>query len=261
VHTDRLYAALDRILAHKQAIERHLKERLGDLFDLKYGRVLYDVTGTYFEGQCPANPMAKRGYSRASRPDCLQVCIGLVVTDEGMPLGYEVFDGNTRDSRTVEQIVRAMESKYGRANRIWVMDRGMVSEGNLQFLRGRGGWSIVGTPKSMLRQFEQHLTDKDWQKVQEGVEVKLVTGPAGEETFVLARMTDRRQKEHAMHQRFIDRMDRQLQKMQQSAVSGRLKDLPLAHRRLGRSQQRYWRAAGAFDVKSITVENHKDKLC
>jgi len=259
VHTDRLYSGLDWLLPHKQAIEKHLKERLGDLFDLKFDLLLYDVTSTYFEGECKANPMAKRGYSRDSRPDCLQVCIGLVVTDDGMPLGYEVFEGNTHDSKTVEDIVRAMESKYGRANRIWVMDRGMVSENNLRFVRQRGGSYIVGTPKVMLRQFERYLTDKDWHEVQEGVEVRLVPGPDGEELFVLARSTDRRQKEHAMHQRFIDRMESALQKMQRSAKSGRLKDIQLAHRRLGRIQQRYWRASRAFDIKIVAIKNPTDK--
>jgi transposase len=259
VHTDRLYAGLDWLLAHKQAIEKHLKERLGELFDLKYDLLLYDVTSTYFEGECRSNPMAKHGYSRDKRPDCLQVCIGLVVTDDGMPLGYEVFDGNTHDSKTVEQIVRAMESKYGRANRIWVMDRGMVSEDNLRFVRQRGGSYIVGTPRSMLRQFERYLTDKNWHEVQEGVEVKLVAGPKGNEVFVLARSTDRRQKENAMHQRFIGRMEVDLQKMQRSAASGRLKDIELAHRRLGRMQQRYWRASSAFDVKIAAIRKPADK--
>lgn len=260
VHTDRLYAGLDWLLPQKQVIEKHLKERLGDLFDLKYDLLLYDVTSTYFEGECKANPMAKRGYSRDSRADCLQVCIGLVVTDDGMPLGYEVFDGNTHDSKTVEDIVRAMESKYGRANRIWVMDRGMVSENNLRFVRQRAGSYIVGTPKAVLRQFELYLTDKDWHEVQEGVEVKLVRNPDNnQELFVLARSTDRRQKEHAMHQRFIDRMEVDLEKMQRSAKSGRLKDLQLAHRRLGRIQQRYWRASRAFDVKIVAIKKPADK--
>lgn len=254
VHTDRLYAGLDWLLAQKQVVEKHLKERLGELFDLKYNLLLYDVTSTYFEGECRSNPMAKHGYSRDSRPDCLQVCIGLVVTDDGIPLGYEVFDGNTHDSKTVECVVKAMESKYGRANRIWVMDRGMVSEDNLRFVRQRGGSYIVGTPRSTLRQFERHLTDKDWQQVQEGVEVKLVAGPEGDEVFILARSTDRRQKEKAMHQRFISRMETDLQKMQRSAASGRLKDIQLAHRRLGRIQQRYWRASSAFDVKIVLIE-------
>jgi transposase len=249
VNDDRLYAGLDRLLVQKQAIEKHLKERLGDLFDLDYELLLYDVTSTYFEGECKANPMAKRGYSRDSRPDCLPVCIGLVVTTDGIPLGYEVFDGNTNDSRTVETIVQAMEAKYGRANRIWVMDRGMVSEDNLKFLRQRGGSYIVGTPKAMLRRFEQYLTDHQWHEVQAGVEVKLVAGPDGEETFILARSADRRKKEQAMHQRFLQRMEEALAKMRASIESGRLKDEAVAQRRLGRLQERYWRAAGAFEVK------------
>lgn len=259
VHTDRLYAGLDWLLAYKPAVEKHLKERLGELFDLKYDLLLYDVTSTYFEGECRRNPMAQHGYSRDSRPDCLQVCIGLVVTEDGMPLGYEVFDGNTHDSKTVEQIVRAMESQYGRAHRIWVMDRGMVSEDNLRFVRQRGGSYIVGTPRPMLRQFERHLTDKNWHEVQEGVEVKLVAGPEGHEVFVLARSMDRRQKENAMHQRFISRMEVDLQKMQRSAAHGRLKDIEQAHRRLGRIQQRYWRASRAFDVKIATIKKPTDK--
>ncbi len=259
VHTDRLYAALDQLLPHKEAIEKHLKERLGELFDLEYELLLYDVTSTYFEGECKGNSMAKRGYSRDSRPDCPQVCIGLVVTRDGMPLGYEVFDGNTHDSKTVEQIVLAMESKYGQAHRIWVWDRGMVSEENLRFVRQRGGSYIVGTPKAMLRKFEQYLTDKDWHEVQAGVQVKLVAGPDGEERFVLARSTDRRQKEQAMHQRFMERMEAALEKMQRSAANGRLKDAGLAHRRLGRLQQRYWRASSAFDVKIAAIDNPTDK--
>ena len=248
IHTDRLYAALDVLLACKEAIEKHLRNRLGDLFDLEYDLLLYDVTSTYFEGACAANPLAQRGYSRDSRPDCLQVCIGLVVTPEGIPLGYEVFPGNRNDAKTVQEIVLAMEKKYGRARRVWVMDRGMVSEENLEFLRSRGGQYIVGTPKAMLRRFEQHLLEKSWQEVQEGVEVKLVPGPDGSETFVLARSADRRKKEEAMHHRFLERFEAALVRMQAQAESGRLKDLGLANRRLGRLAQQYWRAAGALEV-------------
>ena len=249
VNDDRLYTGLDHLLPHKEAIERHLKERLGDLFDLDCDLLLYDVTSTYFEGECKRNPMAKRGYSRDGRPDCLQVCIGLVVTTDGIPLGYEVFDGNTHDSQTVETIVQAMEKKYGRANRIWVLDRGMVSEDNLRFLRQRGGSYIVGTPKGMLRQFERYLTDKEWHEVQAGIEVKLVPGPDGEETFILARSADRREKEHAMHQRFLDRMEQGLVKLQAAIEAGRVKEEGVAQRRLGRLQERYWRAASAFEVR------------
>jgi hypothetical protein len=177
------------------------------------------------------------------------VCIGLVVTEEGIPLGYEGFAGNTADSTTVETLVQAMEGKYGKAHRVWVMDRGMVSAENLKFIRERGGSYIVGTPKARLRQFERYLTDRDWHEVQAGVEVKLVPGPNGDETFILARSVDRRAKEPAMHQRFLERMEQGLQRLQASAASGCLKDSGLAHRRLGRLQGQSWRAAGAFDVR------------
>lgn len=249
VHHRRLYEGLDALLPHKEAIEQHLKQRLGDLFDLKYDLLLYDVTSTYFEGECRGNPLAQRGYSRDSRPDCLQVCIGLVVTTDGIPLGYEVFAGNTHDSKTVETIVEAMEHKYGQASRIWVMDRGMVSEKNLEFLRQRNGFYIVGTPRAMLRQFEEHLISRDWHEVQAGVEVKLVAGPGGDETFILTRSADRREKEKAMHERFIARLEAGLQKLAVAAETGRLRDAALAHQRLGRLKERYARAAGAFDVQ------------
>ena len=187
IHTTRLYEALDQLLPHKEALETHLRKRLGELFELKCDLLLYDVTSTYFEGEMEACPMAQRGYSRDSRGDRPQVCIGLVVTEDGFPLGYEVFAGNTHDSRTVQTIIEAMEKKHGALNRVWVMDRGMVSEANLKYLRERGAQYIVGTPKAMLRQFEQHLTEADWTVAQKGVEVKLVDGPEGEETFILAR--------------------------------------------------------------------------
>lgn len=249
IHTDRLYGGLDRLLPFKENIEKHLKERLGQLFAIDYDLLLYDVTSTYFEGDAVNNPQAKRGYSRDSRPDRPQVCIGLVVTRDGMPLGYEVFDGNRYDATTVEEIVHAMEAKYGRANRIWVMDRGMVSEANLRFLRQRGGHYIVGTPKALLRTFEQHLTECDWREVQAGVEVKLVPGPDGTETFVLTRSAERRLKEQAMHQRFLTRLEAGLQKLQAAAASGRLRDEAIANRRLGRLLEKNWRAAKAFDVR------------
>jgi transposase len=259
VHHRRLYEGLDALLPHKEAIEAHLKARLGDLFDLKYDLLLYDITSTYFEGECKRNPMARRGYSRDSRPDCLQVCIGLVVTEEGIPLGYEVYDGNTHDSTTIETIVKAMERKYGKAGRVWVMDRGMVSEKNLAFLRERGDSYIVGTPKAMLKQFERHLTQKDWQEVQAGVEVKLVPGPDARETFILARSADRREKEKAMHARFIERFEAGLAKLQQTAQRGVLRDAAIANQRLGRLKERYWRAAGAFEVKIAAIDQPAGK--
>jgi transposase len=248
VHTDRLYAGLDQLLPHKATIEKHLKERLGNLFDLNYDLLLYDVTSTYFEGECAHNPQAQRGYSRDSRPDCKQVCIGLVVTEEGLPLGYEVFAGNKHDSKTVQDMVETMESKYGRAQRIWVMDRGMVSEANLEFLRGRQGKYIVGTPKAQLRHVERHLTEQNWHEVQAGVEVKLVPGPQDDEQFVLTRSADRRAKEKAMHERFVTRVEAGLQKLQAAAQAGRLREESEAQRRWGRLQAQNTRGSGGFDV-------------
>jgi transposase len=249
VYTDRLYAALDHLLPHKDALEMHLRQRLGDLFDLNYDLLLYDITSTYFEGQCQANPLAKRGYSRDSRPDCLQVLIGLVVTDEGFPLGYQVFAGNRNDATTVEEIVTVMERKYGRANRIWVMDRGMVSEKNLTLLRQNQVSYIVGTPKAMLKRFEADLISaRDWHTVQEGVEVKRVSSPEGQEVFLLARSADRRAKEQAMHERFLVRLEEGLRKLEAAMASGQLRDEGVANRRLGRLLEKNWRASGAFKI-------------
>jgi transposase len=223
---------------------------------------LHDVTSTYFEGEMEGCPLAQRGYSRDSRGDRPQVCIGLVVTEEGFPLGYEVFAGNTHDSRTVKTIIEAMEKKHGTLNRIWVMDRGMVSEENLKFLRARGGQYIVGTPKALLRQFEQHLTEQDWSAAQEGVEVKRVPGPDGEETFIWARSADRRVKEQAMHEKFTTRLEAGLQKMQAAALAGRLKEEVAAGERLGRLKERNWQAAQAFEVsiKKLAPPRGKQRL-
>ncbi len=155
VNEDRLYRALDALLPHKEALERHLKERLGRLFALEYDLLLYDVTSTYFEGLAEGNAFAQRGYSRDHRPDCKQVCLALVVAKGGMPLSYQVFAGNRSDVTTVEEMVEHIEEQYGAADRIWVMDRGMVSEENLAFLQEGGRRYIVGTPKSMLRRYQQ----------------------------------------------------------------------------------------------------------
>ena len=262
VHTDRLYQALDHLLPLKESIEKHLRGRFGELFELKCDLLLYDVTSTYFEGDMLGSSLSKRGYSRDSRGDRPQVCIGLVVTEEGFPLGYEVFAGNTHDSKTVKTIVEALEKKHGSLNRVWVMDRGMVSDENLKFLRERGCHYIVGTPKQMLRQFEQQLTEQGWITAQEGVDVKLVTGPDGDETFLLARSADRQEKERAMHAKFTERMEGGLKKMQAASVAGRLTDEAKAGERLGRLKQMNWRASNAFEVtiKKLDVPRGKQRL-
>jgi len=247
INEQRLYRALDRLLPHKGSLEYFLKERLGQLFDIEYDLLLYDVTSTYFEGEARGNPKAQRGYSRDKRSDCKQVCIGLVVTREGLPLGYEVFAGNRADVTTVEEIVETMEGRYGRADRIWVMDRGMVSEDNLTFLREGGRRYIVGTPKGMLRKFERELLSSDWRSIREGVEVKLCPSPDGHETFILCRSADRRQKEKAMHERFATRLEAGLRTIEASCRKRKWKVVTIA-KRLGKLLVRNSRAAGLFET-------------
>jgi transposase len=252
VQSDRLYRGLDQLLKQKKAIEQHLRQRMGQLFDLRFDILLYDLTSTYFEGQCAANDMAKRGYSRDNRGDCPQVVIALIVTTDGYPLGYEVFDGNTADSTTVQGIVEKVENEHGKSQRIWVMDRGNVSQDNLAFIRDRGGQYIVGTPKAMLRQVRGELTDQGWQEVREGIKVKTVQC-AGKldatETLVLCRSEDRVSKESAMLERFVKKMEQGLEAMKKSATAGRLRDAETAHQRLGRLQEKNWRGAACFNVK------------
>jgi transposase len=255
VNTDRLYRALDQLLPHKQELEKHLKERLGHLFGVKFDVLLYDVTSTFFEGQAPKNPQALRGHSRDQRSDCKQVCLALVVTQEGLPLAYEVFDGNRADVTTVEDMVHAVENKYGRADRIWVMDRGMVSEENLEFIRQRGGHYLVGTPRQSLRRFQHHLLDQDWVQVQHGVQVKTVPAPDGQETFVLCRSQDRADKEKAIYDLFVQRLQKSLQKLKDAVALGRLKDKSRIERRVGALLHKYSRAARSFHVQLTSSDN------
>lgn len=247
VNDDRLYRSLDALLPHKCELEKHLKDRLGELFELEYDVLLYDVTSTYFEGACSKNEQAARGYSRDHRGDCEQVCIALVVSKDGIPLGYEVFDGNTNDSTTVEDIVESIESKYGSADRIWVMDRGMVSEENIEFLRDRDQRYILGTPKNQLKRFERELLSEGWESVREGLEVKLCPCPDGEETFILCRSTARREKERGMHERFEKRIEAGLEKMACGCRVRRQKAVAVAQR-VGRLLERNSRAGGLFKV-------------
>lgn len=255
VDDNRLYRGLDELLPHKSALEVFLKERFGELFAIEYDLLLYDVTSTYFEGQAQANPLAKRGYSRDHRPDCKQVCIGLVVTRCGLPLGYEVFGGNRHDSTTLEEIVGTMEARYGQAQRIWALDRGMVSEDNLEFLRAGQRQYIVGTPKSQLKRFEQQLAAQDWHVIREGLEVKLCPCPdGGSETYILCRSRDRREKEQAMHARFEKRIEEGLTKIA-AGCAKRAHKLGEIERRVGRLLGQNTRAAGLFDVQISAAAN------
>jgi len=247
INDDRLYRSLDRLLPHKESLEVHLKDRLGKLFDLEYDILLYDVTSTYFEGQANGNSLAKRGYSRDHRGDCKQVCIGLVVSKCGMPFGYEIFAGNRHNSTTVEEIVEIMERRYGKADRIWVMDRGMVSQDNIELLKQDGRRYIVGTPKSMLKKFEAQLLSDDWDKVYEDLEVKRCQSPDGDETFILCRSEQRRKKEQAMHERFEKRIEEGLRKIEASCSKRKCNPVTIA-KRIGRLLGQNSRAAGLFET-------------
>ena len=252
VNKDRLYRAMDELLPQKTALGNHLKARYGELFGLDYDLLLYDITSTYFEGQCPINPQAKRGYSRDQRSDCKQVTLALVVTREGMPLYFDVFDGNRRDVTTVEEIVESVEAIYGCAKRVWVMDRGMVSEDNLEWMRERGTFYIVGTPKSWLKKFEQEIVNPDWSTVEPDVEVKIVTNDEYEkELFILCRSQARKEKEHAMIRLFTERIEKGLEKLSQaiSRPKRALRDRDKIQRKIGALLKVNSRAARLFEVK------------
>jgi transposase len=253
LNEDRLYRALDRLLPHKAAIEQHLVKRLGELFDLSYDLLLYDVTSTYFEGLAERNPLAQRGHSRDRRPDCKQVCIALVVTREGMPLGYEVFAGNRTDVTTVEEIVETMEARYGIADRVWVMDRGMSSAENVAWLQETGRRYLIGTPKSELKKWSGAIAEaRDWRTVRDGVEAKLCPGPEGDETFLLCRSADRREKERAMHERFARRIEERLESLGRRLERSRKRlDREAIGRQIGRILEKNSRAAGRYRIRVV----------
>ena len=251
VNDDRLYRTLDRLLPHKRAIERHLRGRLGELFALEYDLLLYDVTSTYFEGLAEGNALAQRGHSRDHRPDCKQVSIAVVVTREGLPLGYEVFAGNRVDVTTVEEIVETMEERFGLAQRIWVMDRGMVSADNLAWLQESGRRYLIGTARAEVKKWSRELAEeRDWQTVRDGVEAKLCRGPDGAETFLLCRSRERREKERGMHERFATRIEAALEKLgRRIARAKRPLDRSALERQIGRLLERNQRAAARYQIR------------
>jgi transposase len=248
INDTRLYRCLDRILPHKTKLERHLKERYGALFGAEFDVLLYDLTSTYVEGAAEKNPMVRRGYSRDHRPDCEQLVIALIVNHEGFPFSYETFDGNRSDVSTMETILRMVERKYGKARRIWVFDRGIVSEENLAAIRRRGGQYLTGTPRSQMKQFEAELLQDDWTRVRPEVEVKKVAIPQGEETYILCRTSGRQEKEKAIRNRFSNSMEKALQGLEKTIAAGRLKDRNKMERRLGKIQARHPSVNDLYDV-------------
>ena len=249
INDSRLYRCLDRLLPHKTKLEQHLKGRYGELFGAQFDVLLYDLTSSYVEGAAQENRLMRRGYSRDHRPDCKQLVIALVVNSEGFPFSYEVFDGNRADVTTLKTILRVIERKYGKARRVWVFDRGIVSEENLQILRQRDGQYLVGTPRSKLRAFEKELLEGSWEKVRPDVEVKLVSIPGGEETYVLCRTTARRKKEQAIRSRFSTRIESAVSRLQKRIAEGKLKDRNKMERSLGAIQARYPQVADLYDLE------------
>jgi transposase len=221
------------------------------LFGAEFDVLLYDLTSTYVEGAAERNPMMRRGYSRDHRPDCEQMVLALIVNSEGFPFSYETFDGNRADVSTMEAILRMVERKYGKARRIWVLDRGIVSEENLQAIRKRGGQYLVGTPRSQMKQFEAELLKDDWTAVRpDEVEVKQVAIPGGEETYILCRTAGRREKEKAIRKRFSTRLEQPLAALGKAIATGRLKDRNKMERRLGRIQATHPQVSDLYDVAS-----------
>jgi len=275
VDDNRLYRTLDELLPLKEQLQVHLKERMGSLFGLDYDLLLYDVTSTFFEGKADF-PLAQRGYSRDQRGDFKQVCIALVVSRCGMPLGYEVFAGNKADVSTVEEIVTLIERRYGKSNRVWVMDRGMVSEKNLEFLRRGKRRYLVGTPKALLKRYEQELLASDWRQIRDGIEVKLLPVPPHEdddtskeapdesptadaesnepELFILCRSRDRVNKDEAILRRFEQRIEERLRAMAARCEKQR-RDPQKVEREVGSMLGQNTRARRLFEV---TVERRED---
>ena len=256
VNKDRLYRSLDLLLEHKAALEAHLSRRSGELFAVDNEVLLYDVTSTYFEGEAEGNVLARRGYSREHRTDCKQVCIALVVTFDGFPMGYEVFAGNTNDSRTVQEIVSTMEARHGVVGRVWIADRGMASAENMAWLRQTGRRYIIGTPKAQIRGFARELAEpQGWRQIRDGIEVKLARWPETGETAILCRSADRRNKERAMHDKFSRRIDEALARLgRRIEASSKRLDPAQVNRQIGRILQQNQRSAARFAITLQTVD-------
>ena len=248
INDTRLYRCLDRLLPLKSKIEQHLKQRYGELFQAEFDVLLYDLTSTYVEGAAEENPLMRRGYSRDHRPDCEQLVLALIVNPDGFPFSYELFDGNRADVTTVEAILRTVERKYGKARRVWIFDRGVVSEENLAAIRKRGGEYLVGTTRSKLKQFEAELLKDDFEKIRPDVEVKQIQILGGEETYILCRTTGRKEKEKAIRSRFVAKIEKALTGLEKRIVEGKLKDRAKMWMRLGRIQASHPQVADLYEM-------------
>jgi transposase len=242
VTKDRLYRTLDRLLGAQEAIERDLKERLGTLFQLDYGLVLYDLTSTYFEGQAAENELARRGYSRDHRADCKQVVVALVVTRDGFPLAHRTFAGNTRDLKTVQSIVTEIEEQFGKTQRIWVMDRGMISDESLKFLAESGRRYLLATRRGELAEFQAKLGKEGWKRLPNNPQVEVKLFKRNDVHYLLARSRPRRKKERAIRRRQRRGLARDLKKLCDLIDKGKLKKRDKILERVGRLKGRFPKA-------------------
>lgn len=247
VTKDRLYRTLDQFRTAQESIENDLKDNLGTLFQLDYELLLYDLTSSYFEGLAEDNDLATRGYSRDHRSDCKQVVLALVVTREGFPLAHYTMAGNTRDVQTVEQVVKAIEKRFGKSNRVWVMDRGMISKDSLAFLGKEGRRYLLAAKRSALATFQKELSTPGWQRLPDReVDVKLLK--RGRVHYLLARSKPRRQKERAIRRRQRRGLAKDLKKLQTRVANGRLKKRDKIAEAVGKLKERYPKARGFVDI-------------
>jgi transposase len=249
---DRLYRTLDRLLNAQGAIERDLKERLGTLFRLDYSLVLYDLTSTYFEGLSAANELACRGYSRDHRGDCKQVVVALVLTRDGFPLAHRTFAGNTRDLKTVQTIVTDIETQFGKSQRIWVMDRGMISDESLSFLGEAGRRYLLATRRGELVEFSDKLRKKGWKRLPNNPQVEVKLFKRYKVQYLLARSRPRRKKERAIRRRQRRGLARDLRKLCDLIDRGKLKKRDKILERIGRLKERYPKAR-SFVTTNVTT--------
>jgi transposase len=248
---DRLYRTLDALRDAQTAIENDLKERLGTLFQLNYDLLLYDLTSSYFEGLAEDNDLAARGYSRDHRSDCKQIVLAMMVTSEGFPLAHVTLAGNTQDGTTVRQIVAMVEQRFGTSQRVWVMDRGMINDDNLEFLKRRR--YLLACRRSSLSRFQAELqASKGWQRLPDNDEVEIKAVRQGKLTYLLARSQPRRAKERAIRRRHLLGLHRGLQKLRQRVARGRLKQRDKILESVGRLKGRFPKAATLVTINIAT---------
>jgi transposase len=246
---NRLYRCLDRILPYKEELCMYLKDTWQGMFDLEYDVLLYDITSTYFEGLCRQNPKAQFGHSKDRRSDCRQVLIALVVTPDGFPVDYEVLHGNTSEKTTLKPLLKKIESMYGKANRVWLMDRGIPTEATLKFMRDNDIGYLVGTPRKLLDDYRSELSEKDWQEVNSSVRVKYLDKDG--ECYVLARSTDRMRKERAMRKRKLRKYLDGLEKLKGYRNYERF------YKRLGSLQSQ---AGRSHKCVELTIPKQKERI-